>query len=539
MRMHCTTPGIKINKQTPIGSIMSYYLRFEAVNLGNFVYDTNDLSTIRGGGLLLLDAPQIVGKLINQELPLPKSNILNSGEAKPITQGASWALFELNTDASTALKIKQNIVSSLNSETIDDQPNPLRHATFVVDVLEKSPSDKHYAKDRDNLHALNRWQQMQSPSLSIPKQDETAKACKYDKVRPGTERNYSKPNEKIWLSASVAERRDYGKEQKRGEFYQVRTQLPDLKFTNELEELSTDPTQGILNRKIAVIYADGNKFGQIVAQCKKSKQQSKFDENLRQGQNAVLKALLEKAKDDPVWQNNGKIRLETLLWGGDELLWVVPAWLGWQALALFFKEADEKISINRELLKDSQYPSKQGEVSFSAGLVFCRHNAPIHRITRLAHDLAEIPKDTTEYKYKNAFAYQILESFDHVGVTLDKYRANRIAKLGQPKHLIIEAETIETKQEINKMKMLEDCIVALKNSGFPKRKCYQIIQHLLADETAKADVLLSKIYEDLPGKSEIPQVIEKLKKLSGGENAHWLHLTDLWDYLPLEVNTDA
>ncbi len=32
-------------------------------NLDNFVYDTKDLSTIRGGGLLLLQAPEDVARV--------------------------------------------------------------------------------------------------------------------------------------------------------------------------------------------------------------------------------------------------------------------------------------------------------------------------------------------------------------------------------------------------------------------------------------------------------------------------------------------
>ena len=35
---------------------MQYYLRVEGVNLAHFVYDTQDLSTVRGGSLLLLRA---------------------------------------------------------------------------------------------------------------------------------------------------------------------------------------------------------------------------------------------------------------------------------------------------------------------------------------------------------------------------------------------------------------------------------------------------------------------------------------------------
>jgi hypothetical protein len=34
-----------------------------------------------------------------------------------------------------------------------------------------------------------------------------------------------------------------------------------------------------------------------------------------------------------------KLRFETLLWGGDELVWVVPAWQGWWTLDFFFRKA--------------------------------------------------------------------------------------------------------------------------------------------------------------------------------------------------------
>ncbi len=61
-----------------------YYLRIEGVNLSNFVYDTQDLSTIRGGGLILLDS---IDKL--------KENF--KGILDPISTGASSGLFEINT----------------------------------------------------------------------------------------------------------------------------------------------------------------------------------------------------------------------------------------------------------------------------------------------------------------------------------------------------------------------------------------------------------------------------------------------------------
>ena len=48
---------------------MSYYLRVESVNLSYFIDDTNDLSTTRGGGLLLLEAMEMVEGVIEELSP--------------------------------------------------------------------------------------------------------------------------------------------------------------------------------------------------------------------------------------------------------------------------------------------------------------------------------------------------------------------------------------------------------------------------------------------------------------------------------------
>ncbi|MGZ8181583.1 MAG: Cas10/Cmr2 second palm domain-containing protein [Methylobacter sp.] len=525
---------------------MSYYLRFEGVNLSNFIYDTNDLSTIRGGGLLLLNAPEEVQKIIKKEL---------SGfdpDKDTISKGASWALFKLETDnEKIASTIKENIITRLNAEKDDNQPNPLRHATFVVDILKKTEL---YQQDRDSLHALNRWQQMQAPSLSIPQAAEAV--CEFDKVRPGSEKipvkSDHEPNkiEEKTASPSVKMRNEYGRGQKRGKFYKDRTGL-DLKFTSDLQELSSDPAQGILNGKIAVIYVDGNKFGDIARDCINSEEQTQFDQQLREGQSAILKTLLEEANINELWKyedekNNKKIRLETLLWGGDELIWVVPAWLGWYTLNLFFKQADEKIKIiNQKILERTKYPSKNGELSYAAGLVFCHHNAPIHRITALAHNLAEIPKKQKEYKYKNMVAYQILESFDHAGTDIERHRLKRLANIGSPNDLLIAAD---------KMEELEKLFQTLKDHGFPRRKSYQLIKILFEIEQLNIEALnikmsggneYNKLKEQLENRQkevkflqdklleEHLTTLEELKNLCGGNNAHWLHLTDLWDFIAL------
>lgn len=65
---------------------MSYYLRVEGVNLGNFVNDTNDLATIRGGSLLLLEAMELVEETIVQEIPSTDASDVDSLNQQIIDQ---------------------------------------------------------------------------------------------------------------------------------------------------------------------------------------------------------------------------------------------------------------------------------------------------------------------------------------------------------------------------------------------------------------------------------------------------------------------
>ena len=54
---------------------MSYFLRVEGVNLGNFVNDTDDLATIRGGSLLLLESMTCVENEINRIIPISSAEM--------------------------------------------------------------------------------------------------------------------------------------------------------------------------------------------------------------------------------------------------------------------------------------------------------------------------------------------------------------------------------------------------------------------------------------------------------------------------------
>src|SRR3989338_4755458 len=106
-----------------------YYLRMEGVNLSNFVYDTQDLSTVRGGGLLLLGAVTRIQD---------KFSVLKS-----ISTGASSGLFYFEAD-DDGLSLKNKVIKYLN-----DDPQ-LKHATFVVDI-QAYKSDEQYIPDKELL----------------------------------------------------------------------------------------------------------------------------------------------------------------------------------------------------------------------------------------------------------------------------------------------------------------------------------------------------------------------------------------------------
>lgn len=73
-----------------------------------------------------------------------------------------------------------------------------------------------------------------------------------------------------------------------------------------------------------------------------------------------------------------------MLWGGDELTFVMPAWLGLEFAGKFF-----------EWVEDWTAPSG-APLTFGAGLVFCHEKTPIRQARKMAELLAEDGKETLD-----------------------------------------------------------------------------------------------------------------------------------------------
>lgn len=493
------------------------YVRMEAVNLANFIEDVHDLSTIRGGSFLLLEAVEAVEERFR---------------LKRISTGASIGLFATGSDQS-ASTVQSEMEAFLRTH------DRFRHATFVVDV--KPAND--FTADRESLAAMNRWRQFQQPTLAVPTVPAAASndECRFDHVRPAAT-TAGTPTGPQRVSTSVAVRRTKGRDRKQTFYAEELKRLdaqtgsdPALEkliadvegtsFANDLELLTSDETRKRLHAKMAVLYFDGNQFGQRQRSCGRPDELRRFDEKVKRCRRSLLRALLDdvlQSRSNGWWTSDGAVRLETLLWGGDELLWVVPAWKGWDVVRLFYEQS-------------RQWEHDGKPLTHAGGVVFCHHTAPIHRMTRTSHDLAELCKTLLlntnagdSHDESDVFAYQVFESFDLVEGTLDSFRRKRVPlEGGDSNALILHAAGMES--------VADDCDVVRRS--FPRSKLHEIVlalRHPEGDAKRLVAGALSRLRQnERESLDRIFQFFGRTTEANPWETdpTGWFHLADLWDYV--------
>ena len=521
-------------------SISPYLLRIEGVNLDHFVCDTADLSTVRGGGLMLLRA------ITRAETYL--RDAIGDNCVRALSTGASSGFFALGLPDDPPAPSAQKLVEDLRVMLATD--GFLSQATFVVSLVADSGD---FARDREALVALNRHQQMNQPSLAVPvwNTNLAKPPCDFDGLRPGTDDERRPPRipgqeaEKVAASPSARLRRQFGREQ-RQEFYARETkgiyELPKPgAFTQDFEELAgaafPDVPDG-LHGKIAVIYLDGNKFGALQrTRCQDPTAQQRFDDCVKHCRRTMLADLLrhiDAHTGAEWWSRDGNRRIETLLWGGDEIIWVVPAWKGWEVLQFFFEHsADWKVSLAGDGGAEQVF-----RLTHAAGMVFAHHDAPIQRLRKLAENLANKVKDGLKEPYSpaaNRFDYEVLESFDHIGPDFDAYRKTRLAHRADD--ALVDAALAAAS--------MGKLAAALRDMNFPPASplpgaaawlplpTRQI--HLWFEKWRGASPPLDRaaLTESIRNDADLKLHQGRLLALADatGDEALWYHLASLWDYV--------
>jgi len=521
-------------------------MRVEAVNFASFIGDTFDLSTVRGAGLLLLNAPDA----LSSELHLTK-----------VYAGASSAIYRFQADGEDqAARICRDAEGLLHADG--------RSAATIL-VVSEAFDDADFSGVMNRLQNKIRWRQLQSPSLIYPTLN-SAEIDELDDLRPAVKRaSRLNPPEieggkgtPMVLSDATFQRRSYGIDQKRC-FYASRAWAgapwaSDFPFhtgeyVNDFNQLADCPGKGRTNGKIALIYLDGNKFGQIASSCRSPDEVSNWANTVQANQNSFLHWLLSlRIADSPrsgmtSWHWSGRVqtnsgygqiknhafRIETLLWGGDEIIWIVPAWCGWWVLTNFFDLYGtipwKEPGVEREFTTDRKY-----RLSHGASIVFSHSNAPIHRLIRLAKHLAEEPKRLGTHglrteNYQDYFTYQVLESFDHLGDDPEKIRALRMP------YILRTAGADSLTLSGDGMKGVLAGMEKVR-SKFPRSKLHRLLDlycnHPDSAPNEQAEKELKNagttdVFTELSDYFGATAPDEALKNA-----AAWMHIAELWDYTP-------
>jgi hypothetical protein len=575
----------------------SFYLRAEGVNLSQILDDTQDLSTIRGSSLMLLNViDQIEGKLA--------AHAGSGGSFRAperIMSGASIGLWRIDADdekaAGTAAELLREWLAQ-GAETPNEMKTPLnaaKHATFVIDVLPDDGNPDSYITTRERLMAMNRWQQMRTPSFIYPEgappPGSAKPVCDLDLKRPAKPDPEPIKGDTKAVSWSVWHRRGYGLKEKQ-KFY--RRELEHLKekykihldgeqwfpvFPSDdsypfplhfasIAEANFPALRQSVASKIAVFYADGNQFAKLIDTVigdpnlvalgpNAVARQMALNEALKTFRRDFLLRLLwtlitegatglpdkdeitERGKRYPGVNTSDIVRVETLLWGGDEFLFVVPARLGWRVAQLFFDTVagrDNAITtLDGKLPKPEAWQLGGKPLHHAAGLIFCHQNAPIARIRKLAKDgLAESAKDCD--RSRSLILPLVLESFDHIGADLDHFWSMRCPKGLTGEQMVLPEEALG---------LIQDAARSLASppagEPLPRRRLKALARSLHGEPrergTAKKNRLkgLENDRETYFTSGDTRKAVDMLAPsvvdLTLKQSALIYYLEELWDYL--------
>jgi hypothetical protein len=455
------------------------------MNLDNMFGDCEDLNTTRGGSLAVLR----IGAEVARQLGDKVIRVVSSGSS----QGLLLMKGESRTD------VEQTVRTALGGLPLTE------HATVMVTACEFDEGS--FARQRAELKAGMRWSQMRSPSVVYPRLH-GALVCDIDKVRPALRRPdlERKQNQSDFTYA----RRKRGREQKKALVREILSEAApaDFDVVSELGELAADKEGrfGGLADKLAVLRFDGNHFGKRADGCVSPDAIRDFSETTQAQQIRYFRALVPPITDQAWWTADGqrKLRLEIVVYGGDEVTLVTPAWLGWKALRVFYEQA-----------------AGWQPLTYSGGLVFCHRNAPIHAIKRLATDLADEAK---ERGGRDNFAiYQALESFDAIGEDLDDFLARRYRF----------TEGRGTFLGLKEIALIDDNMEYWR-ATLSRRKLHALVQGLERGRKVNVEEGIAELVESKsPGSDEALQAVKALRSRLG--DAALLHILELWDYAGVQL----
>ena len=567
----------------------SVYLWFEAVDFYQSLSDTSKLPIMRGASIAMLEAPVKLHEWLRGKAP--DGDI----EAELIFAGASQGLLELKVASmEQAEAIMQQALAAFASDEItttaqyadgqDLAGRPLAvfsTLSFVYGLAEIS--DDAAAKDRRDAVELAKMRAKLAQLQGQPRRkalEPSDRVCAFNRNLPANRTINGIDNGKdikIHVSDSVEKRRQLGVDARQTLFGRLLVQSRDLfdvskvaqqeleaagkasqglQFATDFETILDNPPEPnnlpvSLKGKFAIFYADGNKFGRL--------------RDAAGGDPASLKSFSNKLQDLQVgklmgqllhWLTkhehartlDGQLAFETLLWGGDELMFVMPSWLGIEFAQKFFEwTADENWVWNGE------------RMTFGAGLLFAPRKSPIKDLSAYVHDLGDCAKSCFDKGHPyGQLQIDVLESQEipRDGPAAHRYRLLGVKEEDQQWLTMHATAPDKTKGswELSVLRIVDD----LKAQAFPRSQIYKALRSLPAQSaifSQAADIAVksslefyragagssfSGLIDGLVGPKptvDLATDLENLKQAPARCALKLYLVASLWDYVnPLNVS---
>lgn len=547
-----------------------WVLRIEAVNLSASVFNTSDLSTMRGASLALEEACEVMG-------PAVERAVHDRCYVEQIYAGGAQAAYLLSDCSESLLEdVAQQMRQSLAAGLLGDGDValPTGELCWVVDYQGAVGGDENVAVDAAMLKS--RFRQMRMPSLPSVESMQTPAGmslrqrqgllCPIDTARP------IDPNASIWVRPGqfnavelrrqtrsgkvvsvehqVASRtkmlRDYGR-QARQRLYGKRygfTWLGQVRFSESFQDLvdSPPPDQPLSARnKMAVFYLDGAGFGALREQVGLRKfsnyLRDLYIDTLLQG---VLRyydagwrsdrdryALFRYDHADTDSDPQAFYRFETLFLGGEDWCFVTPGWL-----------ASEITEVVFDLLEKFNAEQEQS-AGLRLGVLICPIKTPIRRAKDLAHNLCDGARAIMGAGgVASAIDIEIMESVDIPDEALADQRRRRLGRSG-PEEFCFDAD--HWHESTSRYRSLED---------LPRSQLHRLIEATTDKSEDAAEAAVAECLAHAPdAKRVIDSFVQSTRASSlsdalpgGGDLAFRLkRLYELWDYAvqqpaPLRVN---
>lgn len=362
-----------------------HVLRVEGVNFDNCLYDTNNLAVIRGASLLLDQVERPVAKAIREAL---------GKDIVPEWAGGSKALFRFVASEVVAKQVESCVRSALAKE-------PWKHLSWVVDRVSGEGAEV-IAESRNRARQMRSWS-VQSCALPGAKRQDAL-----DGMRPA---DPACDDPRGPLSPATRSRLAYGRQQRQG-FWQDRIGsdlAKEITFCDDFEDIVKDckaPVSEAASSKIAVLQFDGDGFGKIIDAAGGSAGfAAKFSEISRN----LLSALVRRSFDLESKEGNKPstlLRMEVLLWGGDDMTVVVPCWRALDMIAAFYDAAQTAQIAGRGL-------------SFTGAAIIAQRKAPIRRLRALAEEAVGLTKSAAP----GSFTMDVFEAASPPEDGLEAHRA--------------------------------------------------------------------------------------------------------------------